>query len=182
MITKRKQTQLFVTLQSLFLKIETLSNSIESENWITFKLEFELEQKAKDKGFNTKPTMLSSDFYGCNIIGETISFMILKECGHMLQHVWELYDENEIKKSLKFDFTLKETKEFVGFNLIIPKKEHYTNFKRSPFFKEHRILFSEIRKSKDDYICRVTMSKNDISSFAMDIIDNDPLSFIDHPM
>lgn len=179
---KRKPTQLFVTLQSLFLKVETLSDYVESENWLDLSLGFELDKKAKSKGFSPKPTIAASDFHGCNIIGEAISFIILKECGHMLKHVWELWDEIEIKKSLKFNFDLKETKEFVEFNLKFPTKEHYTNFKRSTLFKDHGILFGDISELDNEYLCKIQISKYDISSYAMEIIDQNPLQFIDHPM
>lgn len=165
--------QKLITLQSIYLKLDQISdNELKNTRYDIDTAIDLISFKETGKSFS-RPSLHCSQIYAFNLICEKIAFMILKDFDLMMEFIYELWTDDEIHEILKLDLEYKETHESVIIDFDIDHK-HHLNLRRSALLKNSGIFIIEIVENK----VTVAILKKDMSMYAMEIIDNNPIEYI----
>lgn len=166
--------QKLITLQALYLKIDQLSdNELKNVKYdMVVAMDF-ISFKENGKS-SLRPSLHQSEIYALNLIGEKIAFMLLRDFNLMMEFIYELWTDQEIEQIVTEDQYFKETPESIVIQFEMEKKHHF-NLMRSHLFKEAGISVLESNHSN----CIVAITKKDMAKYALQIIDNNPIEYLE---
>lgn len=171
-----KNNNQLITLQAAYLKMNTLADYLldnypRTTDDLIFKLNTTLNKPRSSPD--------SSSYNGVTAIMEGLGFLILKKYDIKLEVIYDCFSDKEIADWINFDYKFKENEESFSFRFILEIENMYKDIKKSKWLPNNGILINDEEIINGRTFCNVTIIKNDLRKYALEIIDEDPLIFID---
>lgn len=162
-----------IILQAMYLKYDTISNMVLDSSPKTFNDFLKTIKKEKDRP--KKRENNDSLFRATSVLQEAIGWLIMKELNLTLEMLWECFEDHEFVPFLNFDYDLKETEDCVCFNFMTEDNIRFTKDIQNCLLEYGVNHVKELKKPNTFY---VEVFKKDLESFALEIIDSNPIEYI----